>query len=90
MIRYIGIERCVDCKHISPKFSICLKEERTIPDITTIPKWCPLPIKTDTAAIAEVEEKEFQDLCPKCNKKLILKYSGVKCPDEKCGYWFCY
>lgn len=30
--------------------------------------------------------------CPKCGKLLISGdfSSGVKCPDKKCGYWFCY
>lgn len=30
--------------------------------------------------------------CPECDKKLIGgdNGSGVKCPDEECGYWFCW
>lgn len=33
------------------------------------------------------------DICPKCNMAELMcgdNFSGVKCPDEKCGYWFCY
>lgn len=29
--------------------------------------------------------------CPDCGKELEeQKRGGVKCPDNKCGYWFCY
>lgn len=30
------------------------------------------------------------DYCPWCGKKLLVPWSGVKCPDEmNCGYWYC-
>lgn len=43
---------------------------------------------TDPAA----DTDEFSDNCPECGKKLIGgdNYSGVKCPDPECGYWFCF
>lgn len=36
--------------------------------------------------------KGCYDPCPDCGRNLICgdHWSGVKCPDPKCGYWFCY
>jgi len=33
----------------------------------------------------------FTNPCPDCGKQLIGgdNWSGVKCPDTECGYWFC-
>ena len=39
-----------------------------------------------------VSEGEIDDPCPDCGKQLIGGYnmSGVRCPDDECGYWFCF
>lgn len=35
---------------------------------------------------------ELSNQCPECNKELVCgdNWSGVKCPDDNCGYWWCY
>ncbi len=63
---------------------------KIIDDITKIHPICPNMRKM-------VEESEdnlvkYCGECPKCGKLLVdnTSWSGVKCPDEECGYWFCY
>jgi len=39
----------------------------------------------------EIESiEEMYDPCPDCGLQLKALWSGVKCPDPKCGYWFCW
>jgi len=30
------------------------------------------------------------ETCPDCGSPVIDKWSGVKCSNEECGWWFCY
>ena len=30
------------------------------------------------------------EACPKCEAALIEKWSGVKCSNDNCDYWFCF
>ena len=52
-------------------------------------------IKEDGATLSygrgnDIEKPIADDLCPKCRKPLVTKWSGIKCSDPKCNYWFCY
>ena len=42
------------------------------------------------AIVKEEEETEGVDNCPMCGAELRTKFSGVKCPNEECGYTYCY
>lgn len=34
---------------------------------------------------------DSDDPCPDCGKQLWASFKGgVYCPDDNCGYWFCY
>ena len=28
--------------------------------------------------------------CPKCGSPILDKWSGIKCSNENCDYWFCF
>lgn len=31
-----------------------------------------------------------ESLCPKCNSKIIERWSGIRCSNyDECGYWYC-
>lgn len=41
-----------------------------------------------------LKEKEYResliDKCPECGHTIIEKWSGVKCSNKECSYWFCF
>lgn len=39
-----------------------------------------------------IDSDDEPELCPSCGDRTVLPngYSGVKCMNEKCDYWFCY
>lgn len=35
-------------------------------------------------------EEETRHICPKCDYSITAKWSGVKCSNPDCDYWFCF
>lgn len=51
------------------------------------------PIHHSVGMLSEqlYEVEEFSHPCPDCGAELKSASGGdVKCPNEDCGYWFCY
>lgn len=35
------------------------------------------------------DEVPEEDLCPRCGSLIQEEWSGVKCSNDKCGWWYC-
>ncbi len=46
--------------------------------------------KTDSEIEKDQNEEGFDNPCPECQTQLTALWSGVKCPNPKCDYWFCF